>query len=198
MQDPRAGDAGDEAGHCRRKRTANQFSSLASKQRHFALVPKGNGIRGSMFDLQGRLLITNTTISGLVGSLGLATEQCLPSLVLARIEAEQGIRRIDNLVGRDQSFNVGIFVGARKMHGKRWRRENFLEVATALHAKEFGPYLCGSLRARTACLLREVSCRRIPVVFEPDVRSSRLVTAVPCTWLCNIGEDNRYLSTKQF
>jgi hypothetical protein len=25
------------------------------------------------------------------------------------------------------------------MHGKRWRRENFLEVATALHAKEFGP-----------------------------------------------------------
>ena len=102
------------------------FHHSASKQRHFALVPKGNGIRGSMFDLQGRLLITNTTISGLVGSLGLATEQCLPSLVLARIEPEQGIRRIDNLVGRDQSFNGRHLCRCPQNAWQAWRAREFL------------------------------------------------------------------------
>jgi ADP-heptose:LPS heptosyltransferase len=107
----------------------------------------------------------------LLGFLGLATEQCLPSLVLSHIEAEQGRRRIEDLVGCDQSFIVGIFVGGRKTRGKRWPRENFLELAVALHAEGVRIIIFVGPEERELLAYFEEGSRRIPVVFEPNVRS---------------------------
>ena len=110
-------------------------------------------------------------LPALLSSLGLATEQCLPSLVLSHIEAEQGRRRIEDLVGCDQSFIVGIFVGGRKTRGKRWPQENFFELATALHAEGVRIIIFVGPEERELLAYFEEGLRHIPIVFESNVRS---------------------------
>ncbi len=110
-------------------------------------------------------------LSALVCAMGLKTQELLPSLILSPIEKEEGRKRVERMVGQGRGPTVGIFVGGRKMRGKRWPKENFLELMTALRRRGikvvafFGPEEKDLLEFFGRALPPDV-----PLVFESSLR----------------------------
>lgn len=107
----------------------------------------------------------------LVGSMGLETELIFPTLVLSPEEIEEGRKRIQALIHRDEAPIVGVFVGGRKARGKRWAVENFLELVTKLRADGARPIIFVGPEERDVLpYFQEVLQYSGPVVFEPNAR----------------------------
>jgi len=72
-----------------------------------------------------------------VRSMGLQSEELLPSLILSADEKENGRRQLEMLLAdRDPTGPiVGVFVGGRKSWRKRWPKEHFKELISDLHAQ---------------------------------------------------------------
>ncbi len=108
----------------------------------------------------------------LVAALGLDSEPIFPKLVLSTEEKALGRKRMATLVAPAESKIVGIFVGGRKSRGKRWEKENFLELATRLLADGVRPIIFAGPEERellpyfTAAL-----SQRAAVVCEADARA---------------------------
>jgi heptosyltransferase-3 len=108
----------------------------------------------------------------LVGSMGLETELIFPTLVLSPEEIEEGRKRIQALIHRDEAPIVGVFVGGRKTRGKRWARENFLKLVTQLRAEGARSIIfVGPEERKLIPYFRGVLGHRVPVLFEPNARS---------------------------
>ena len=114
----------------------------------------------------------------LVAALGLESELLFPKLVLSAQEKAIGRQRIETLVALNslvapaEAKIVGVFVGGRKSRGKRWEKENFLELATRLLADGVRPIIFVGPEERE--LLRYFTAalsRRTAVVCEPDARA---------------------------
>jgi len=108
----------------------------------------------------------------LIAALGLESEPIFPKLILSMEEKALGRKRMATLVAPAESKVVGVFIGGRKSRGKRWEKENFLELATRLLAdgvraiifvgpeeRELLPYFTAALSPRAA------------VVCEADARA---------------------------
>jgi len=111
-------------------------------------------------------------LSELVGSMGLESQPVFPTLVLSPEEIEQGRKRIQNLIHRDETPIVGVFVGGRKTRGKRWARENFSKLVTQLRAEGTRPIVfVGPEEKGGLPYFQEALQYCAPVIFEPDARS---------------------------
>src|SRR5262249_28251275 len=69
-----------------------------------------------------------------IGSMGLQTQEQLPSLVLSVDEREEGKYQLELLLDKRKAEApiVGVFVGGRKSWGKRWPEPKFLELINYL------------------------------------------------------------------
>jgi lipopolysaccharide heptosyltransferase II len=107
----------------------------------------------------------------LVRSLGLESPLVYPRLFLSPEELQHGGTRIRSLI-ECRAPVVGIFVGGRKARGKRWARQNFLELATRLRGAELQPVIfVGPEEHDLFAHFQQALRHRAPVLFEPDVRS---------------------------
>jgi heptosyltransferase-3 len=117
----------------------------------------------------------------LVAALGLESELLFPKLVLSAEEKEIGRQRIETLLAIDalvalvapaEAKIVGVFVGGRKTRGKRWEKENFLELATRLLADGVRPIIfVGPEERELLPYFTAALSRRAAVVCEADARA---------------------------
>lgn len=107
-----------------------------------------------------------------VASMGLEGGEVFPSIVLSSAEKTEGRRRVMVVVGQGKGLVVGVFVGGRKEWGKRWPKEHFLQLITALRARGvkvivfFGPEEKKLIGFFEQGLARDVS-----LVCEPSLRT---------------------------
>jgi heptosyltransferase-3 len=109
-----------------------------------------------------------------LAAMGLETQEILPSLILSPSEKEQGKKRVETLPGPRKDPVVGVFVGGRKILGKRWPLENFLKVTRALFRA--GVKVIVFVGPEEKKLIRSFNYKQalepaIPLVFEPSVRT---------------------------
>jgi ADP-heptose:LPS heptosyltransferase len=104
--------------------------------------------------------------------MGLESEPVFPTLVLSPEEIEEGRKRIQALIHRDEAPIVGVFVGGRKSRGKRWARENFLKLVAQLRAEDTRPIVfVGPEEKGGLPYFQKALQYCAPVIFEPDARS---------------------------
>jgi len=114
----------------------------------------------------------------LVRSMGLRSEPVYPTLSLSAGEIAAAGRRIQALVPGDAAPVLGVFVGGRKARGKRWAKENFLELAQRLRTEGTQPIVFIGPEERD--LLGYFSAALgpgVPVIVEPDVRAFAALVA---------------------
>jgi heptosyltransferase-3 len=108
----------------------------------------------------------------LVAALGLKSEPIFPKLVLSTEEKALGRKRIETLVAPAESKIVGVFVGGRKSRGKRWEKENFIELATRLLADGVRPIIfVGPEEPELLPYFTAALSQRAAVVCEADARA---------------------------
>jgi lipopolysaccharide heptosyltransferase II len=107
----------------------------------------------------------------LIASMGLVSRVLFPKIVLAAAEIEEGRMRIQSLLPRGTAPIVGVFVGGRKTRGKRWAKENFLEVVIQLRGDGVRPIIfVGPEEQDMIPYFQEALGHRTPVIFEPNAR----------------------------
>jgi len=108
-----------------------------------------------------------------VRSMGLESQELFPSLILSADEKEKGKHQLRAaLQDRDRAGPmVGIFVGGRKSWGKRWAKENFMEVITDLHTQGIQVIVfIGPEEKEVIRYFEQALPRGVPLVFEPSPR----------------------------
>jgi ADP-heptose:LPS heptosyltransferase len=97
--------------------------------------------------------------------------------------------KLDDTVGPTGGATVGVFVGARKLRGKRWPIENFVELINGLRRSGYrvitflGPEekdIAGSLKASIG--------PAVPIILEPSIRRfAALVSKLNLFVCCDSG-----------
>jgi heptosyltransferase-3 len=107
-----------------------------------------------------------------LAAMGLETQEILPSLILSPFEKEDGKRMMETLFGPCSDPIAGVFVGGRKILGKRWPMENFLKVTRALSRAGIKVIVfLGPEEKKLVRSFKQALEPAIPVVFEPSVRT---------------------------
>jgi ADP-heptose:LPS heptosyltransferase len=103
--------------------------------------------------------------------MGLKSQAGLPTLVLSPEEKERGRQRLLALVDQDTSSIVGVFVGGRKTRGKRWARQNFLDLVTQLRVKGTTPIIfVGPEERDILAYFQQATRHEVQIIFEPNAR----------------------------
>jgi heptosyltransferase-3 len=109
----------------------------------------------------------------LVRSMGLPAQEVFPSLILSPDEKEKAKRQLRVAVMRRDPTDpvVGIFVGGRRSIGKRWPKENFMQVITNLNTQCINLVVfVGPEEKDVIGYFKETLPRDVPLVFEPSTR----------------------------
>jgi len=106
-------------------------------------------------------------------SLGLEPDDSLLSLVLTSAEVEEGRRRMQALPGCVTGRpTVGVFVGGRKVWGKRWPLKSFCKLIEALRSQSLNVVtFIGPEERDSVGYFRDALVCDIPIVFEPSIRN---------------------------
>ena len=116
-------------------------------------------------------------LTAFLTALHLERVQPVGALELSAAEKIAGLKKLETLVGKKRARTVGVFVGGRKLHGKRWPLENFVEVIRGVQRSGadvvvfFGPD-----EDDMAASFRD-SFYPAPVVFEPSARKFAAIVA---------------------
>ncbi len=107
----------------------------------------------------------------LIGSMGLESRRVFPTVALSPAAIAQGRLKLHALVGSEETRVVGIFVGGRKSRGKRWAKENFLDLTVRLREAGLKPVVfVGPEEKKLLIYFRDRLGSGSPVIFEPDVK----------------------------
>ena len=109
----------------------------------------------------------------LVRSMGLPAQEVFPSLILSPDEKDKAKRQLRVAVMRRDPREpvIGIFVGGRRSIGKRWPRENFMQVITKLNTQSINLVVfVGPEEKDVIGYFKETLPRDVPLVFEPSTR----------------------------
>jgi heptosyltransferase-3 len=107
----------------------------------------------------------------LIASLGFDVEPALPQIALTSTEREAGKYLLKMALGSDFGPCVGVFVGARARHGKRWPLSNFSELAGNLKNRGIQTVLfVGPEEEHLVDFLKDALIEDIPVIFERSLR----------------------------
>ena len=106
-----------------------------------------------------------------VRAMGLEAQELCPSLILSADEEEKANRRLQTLVSRRHDPIVGIFVGGRKSWGKRWPKENFIELITGLAAEALNVIVfLGPEEKDVIAFFKQALPPAVSLVVEPSAR----------------------------
>jgi len=109
----------------------------------------------------------------LVRSMGLPAQEVFPSLILSPDEKDKAKRQLRVAVMRRDPREpvIGIFVGGRRSIGKRWPKENFMQVITNLNMQCINLVVfVGPEEKDVIGYFKETLPRDVPLVFEPSTR----------------------------
>jgi heptosyltransferase III len=111
------------------------------------------------------------------------------SLEFSAAEKIEGLRKLESLCGGKSAKTVGVFVGGRKLRGKRWPLENFTKLINGLYQRGIGVVtFLGPEENDIGDLLRASLNPSIPVIFEPSVRKfSAIVSNLGLLICCDSG-----------
>jgi heptosyltransferase-3 len=121
----------------------------------------------------------------------LKLERVVPvgALEFSAEEKREACRRLDSLAVRKNGKSAGVFVGARKLRGKRWPLENFLQVSAGLRQSGAGVVVfLGPEEQDLVGSFKTSLDPEIPVIFEPAVRKfAALVAHLDLLICCDSG-----------
>jgi ADP-heptose:LPS heptosyltransferase len=111
------------------------------------------------------------TLPALVAAMGLETQEHFLSPILSTMEKQEGKKRVEAMTGQERGPTVGVFAGGRETRGKRWPKENFLELIEALRSQGIKTitFLGPEEKDLMGFFRRELPLD-IPLVFEPSLR----------------------------
>jgi heptosyltransferase-3 len=106
-----------------------------------------------------------------LGALNLEKVDPVGSIKFSPAEKAEGLAKLASLAGKDREKIVGVFVGGRKLRGKRWPLENFADVINGLHHRGVRVVtFLGPEEKDIADSLRASIDSSVPVISEPSVR----------------------------
>jgi heptosyltransferase-3 len=107
----------------------------------------------------------------LIGAMGLEGPLIYPRLFLRRGEVKYGEAQMRQRIGDGDGPRIGIFVGGRKSRGKRWAKENFVELADRQVRAGVQPVIfLGPEEKDLQAYFRGELEGTAPIIFEPNVR----------------------------
>lgn len=107
----------------------------------------------------------------LFAALNLDSVNSVGSVQFTAAEKQAARTKLTLLVGQHSGKTVGVFVGGRKLRGKRWPLENFAAVINQLHQRGIRVLtFLGPEEKDIADSLRAAVDSSVPVIFEPSVR----------------------------
>jgi ADP-heptose:LPS heptosyltransferase len=110
--------------------------------------------------------------------MGLESPPVYPTLILPAWEIARARRRMQALVAGGDAPILGVFVGGRKARGKRWAKENFLELARRLRAEGAQPIVfIGPEESELLGYFSDALGPGVPVLIEPDARAFAALVA---------------------
>ena len=121
----------------------------------------------------------------------LKLERIVPvgALEFSAEEKLEARRRLDSLAVRKNGKSAGVFVGGRKLRGKRWPLENFLQVIAGLQQSGAGVVVfLGPEEQDLVDSFKTSLDPEIPVIFEPALRTfAALVAQLDVLICCDSG-----------
>ena len=106
-----------------------------------------------------------------LGALKLGQIATVGALEFSAEEKIAGRDRLESLAARNNGKIAGVFVGGRKLRGKRWPLENFLRVVTGLRQSGAAVVVfLGPEETDMVDVFRSSLSPAIPLIFEPAVR----------------------------
>jgi lipopolysaccharide heptosyltransferase III len=113
-----------------------------------------------------------------LGALNLERVAPVGSLKFSEAEKAAGRAKLESLGGKDRGKTVGVFVGGRKLRGKRWPLGNFAAVIAGLQRRGIRVIaFLGPEEKDIADLLRGLLDPSVPLVFEPSARKFAAIVA---------------------
>lgn len=100
------------------------------------------------------------------------------TLEFSAAEKMAGLAKLESIVGKNSAKTVGVFVGGRKLHGKRWPLENFAEVIRGVQRSGASVVVfLGPEEKDMADLLRDFFDPSVPIICEPSARKFAAIVA---------------------
>ncbi len=124
-------------------------------------------------------------LSQLLTALGLNSIDEVGRLEFTAAELSAGRAALANVVGKISGPMVGVFLGGRKLRGKRWPLENFAQVITGLTQKGF--CVATFLGPEEADIAAEIKAALGPgaiLVAEPALRKFAAMVAQLDLFIC--------------
>lgn len=106
----------------------------------------------------------------LLSTIDMETQEIFPQVILSSVGKAEGKKKIETILSGKHVSIIGVFVGGRKIKGKRWPMENFIHLIKALHMQEirvvvfFGPE-----EKKSLVYFKQALGKDVPLVFEPSV-----------------------------
>jgi len=124
-------------------------------------------------------------LTDFLAALGLRGGATVGALEFSAQEKLAGRQQLDAVFGPTAEKKIGVFVGARKLRGKRWPLANFVEVMRALAAR--GSHVVafvGPEEDDIVAPLKESLGPTLPVVCEPSLRKFAAMVAHLDLFIC--------------
>jgi len=128
-------------------------------------------------------------LTELLTALGLQRIDSLGSIQFSPAEKAAGYKHLELIAGKNGGKTVGVFVGGRKLRGKRWPLENFTELIEKLreHGLRVSAFL-GPEETEIGDPLRALIDPSVPVIFEPSARKfAALIAGLDLMICCDSG-----------
>jgi heptosyltransferase-3 len=111
------------------------------------------------------------------------------ALAFSEEEMNEGRARLESMAVRKSAKVAGVFVGGRKLRGKGWPLENFLEVIAGLRQRGVGVVIfLGPEEKGMVDFFKSSLAPDVPLVFEPAVRKfAALVAHLDLLICCDSG-----------
>jgi heptosyltransferase-3 len=127
-----------------------------------------------LFDLKiAKLREANkySKLTDFLKALRLESIDAVGALKFSAAELSAGKELLEAALGKDSAPVIGVFVGGRKLRGKRWPLENFVEVIRSLTQKGYALIaFLGPEEADIAAALRIALGADTAIICEPSLR----------------------------
>jgi heptosyltransferase III len=128
-------------------------------------------------------------LSEFLRALKLARINTVGAIEFSKEEKEEACARLQSLAARTSGKVAGVFVGGRKLRGKGWPAENFLEVIAGLRQSGVGVVVfLGPEEKGMNDFFKSSLAPDVRLVFEPAVRKfAALVAQLDLLICCDSG-----------